>query len=173
MFCKFCGSELSAGDVFCRKCGKPVSDMFKEEAMVNANSQVNKEKIANTNGPKLITCEVCNHQISSQAEICPYCGNKTKYGESILQRKEITHSENGMRWVLVISTIVFMVGLVMFYVSLSGIAGDLRVHRYTYTAPFTDHELHNLYMALISAVMIGSSIGADIGVAIRKKKQMK
>lgn len=59
----------------------------------------------------------------------------------------------------------------MLFISLSAVTGDLRVHRYTYAPPLTDHELHNLYMLGFAVVMIGASIGIDIGVMIRRKKQ--
>lgn len=174
MFCKFCGNVLQKEDVFCGECGKRVLSMPENNVPVNnLNHQNVRGDISslNPNEPRLILCDICKQHISSQAEICPHCGHKTKYGESVERTKEKNHAENNIQWIVVINAILGIVGIVMLFISLSAVTGDLRVHRYTYAPPLTDHELHNLYMLGFAVVMIGASIGIDIGVMIRRKKQ--
>ena len=178
MFCKFCGNELKNGDAFCQKCGKQVLNVKENNFSIARSNDIVMNTDANNSNfnskePRLIQCEVCRQEISSQAERCPHCGHKTKYGENLEKVKERMQTENNMQWIVVISAILGIVGILMLFMSLSAIAGDLRAHNYTYSAPFTDHELHNLYMLGFAAVMTGTSIGVDIGVMVRKKRQSK
>lgn len=167
MFCKFCGCEMSDNAVFCNRCGKKLLEN------TNAGVSPTPRQNANVSGGVLIVCPVCGHAISSQAESCPNCGHKTQAGIDATRNKENVQFENYARVILIISFIVGVIGIFMLFSSLGTISSDLQHHRYTYSQPFTSHEQDTLFQAFIAVVLTGASIGCDIGIAIRGRKNKK
>ena len=96
-FCRFCGNKLKETSVFCRKCGKQVTegadtvkspDTGKAESSENISTanatadgninSVNPVKIQPSSQEDTKFCKSCGKKVRAGAEFCNYCGFKTK-----------------------------------------------------------------------------------------------
>lgn len=57
----------------------------------------------------LINCKTCNKKVSSNAEICPHCGEKLNFTDEEIQNAEKVNKKNK----LIISIAVAIIGLIM------------------------------------------------------------
>lgn len=66
LVCGDCGSELSAGDKFCPRCGAPIEGINSSASDTSSASE--------TSSPLSLTCEICGQVNTHQGAYCEACG---------------------------------------------------------------------------------------------------
>ena len=127
MYCINCKAKMNEGDSVCKNCG------------------TRKILISNNDASYLSTCSVCGKELSSTAEICPHCGQKTSGGIKKEKEKEKII-------ISIITTVLSLVGAILVVSSM----------------PLTRSTEGTFFMGII---VFGTSIGIDIGLFIRNKKE--
>lgn len=162
MFCKFCGGEISDNQLFCGSCGNKI-----EEKSIRINNELRENSASRL---YLISCPSCGQAISHQAELCPHCGYKTTVGLEKEKKQQGLKWEGQARVFLIISIIIWGIGMILLCDSLPMIMSEISRGRYTYAPPFTSHEMDNLTTLFASILMFSIGFGLDIGVVIRSRK---
>ena len=105
-------------------------------------------------------CNKCGTEIPENVNFCQKCGNALQSKQNPNQNSN-TVEKTGIVPGYVIS-IIGLIGTILMFVAIS------HDYRYTYSPPFTDHEITNIAILVISIILLAIGIGV-VGFHFRKK----
>ena len=73
MFCKKCGKEISDDSKFCEGCGENL-EVNSKVVNINETNPPKKEAINTEDNSDFIRCRSCGKRVAKSIKTCPHCG---------------------------------------------------------------------------------------------------